>query len=188
MKNKLFIFGFVSCLSNSIVAMNCEVANQLAIDIYSRAYEANKNKDLKVAFAHKDDFWDMEKYAKNCEKVKENAQKLIKSNMSKYAQAPKINDFYVNIVAMELPQPIKDVCLGKNGCTIVVKSGSVADVNGYVVPKVFEFSQSGSNKNLIEWKQLESKDPNKIFVPDFRETKPPAVEWQAIPKPLDQLK
>lgn len=191
---KFLILGFIPCISNSVVAMDCEIANQLSISIYKRAYDAYNKGDLKVAYAHKDDFWDIAKYSQNCEKVKKTAEKFIKSNMDKNAKAPNdvkrtVSDYSntpFKAGTAVLPKEVQKLCLNESGCTITVQSGGGSSVYSHVAPKVFEFSQSGSDKNLTEWKQLTLKDSNKVFEQDFRKTKPPVVKSQEIQKLPEQ--
>ncbi|MGK7250331.1 hypothetical protein ACSNOU_14750 [Acinetobacter oleivorans] len=191
---KILILGCITCIANSAVAMDCQVANQLSTSIYKRAYDAYNKGDLKVAYAHKDDFWDIAKYGQNCEKVKETAEKFIKTNMGKNTKAP--NEANSTITSdstipsksgtTTLPSGIQKLCLNTYGCTITVQGNGGGNIHGYEIQKVYEFSQSGSHKNIIEWKQLTSKDSKKIFEQDFRKMKTPVAESQEIHKLPEQ--
>ncbi|ENX53196.1 MULTISPECIES: hypothetical protein [Acinetobacter] len=185
---KLYMLGFITCISSSVIAMDCQIANELSINIYKRAYDAYTKGDLQVAYAHKDDFWDIFKYGQNCEKVKETAGKLIKANMHKDAKVPinakgvesdSISKFTANVANPVALKPIQELCSNKQGCTITVKTGGVADVNSHTAPKVFEFTQ---DKNLTELKEYTLKDHNKNFDQNFRINKSPVPVFQGAPK------
>lgn len=185
---KFLILGYITCIANSAVAMDCQVANQLSTSIYKRAYDAYNKGDLKVAYAHKDDFWDIAKYSQNCEKVKETAEKFIKTNMDKNTKAP--NEANSTIPSKSgtttLPPEVQKLCLNTYGCTITVQGKGGGNIHGYEIQKVYEFSQSGSHKNITEWKQLTSKDSKNIFEQDFRKMKIPVVESQEVQKLQEQ--
>lgn len=171
------VFGFTVGFSNSVVAMDCEIANQLADNIYKRVYIANNNGDLRAAFAHKDDFWDIYEYAADCEKVKNNAKKLTQSTMTKENKVP--------AGTLALPKGAAALC--NSGCTITVKGESTGNIHGYEAPKVFQLSQFGPDKNLIEWKKITLQDSNKIPKQDFRQIKSPVIDPQPISNIGDQL-
>lgn len=154
--------GLMSCLSNTVVAMDCNIATKLSMNIYDRIYNAKNNKDTKVAFAHKDDFWDFYEYSSDCKEVKILANELILNNMSKDDKVPTDDG---------KRQEILDSC--KFGCTITVKGGGKGNVSGIELPEILQLQPFDPNEKIINLKKITDQDLKKITYIDIKKIKLP---------------
>lgn len=113
--------------------MDCKIGNKLARTIYDRTAIAKNQHNIEVAFANKDNFWDVYQYSSHCSKVIIVADKLNSIGMNKDARPPTTNR------KIELPE-VFSACMNSPECSLTIieeGSGSSTSMEGQ---KIYQIS------------------------------------------------